>query len=184
MANPLYGMFNTLAQRNIQSAPSVSPTGFSGMNNAYTQFNGQLTPGYQPRPMNSGSYMNPAMQAVQTMIPQSNIIWIDSVDEISAYPTGKGWQQWFGDKHNPYLYVRVTDANGIIQPISRVRFKIEDNQTSVVQEANVTPENEPEATPAVSDAPTRDEFEQLSKAVNTISDSVNTLVDKLGELLK
>lgn len=111
------------------------------------------------------------------------MIWVDSIDEIAAYPTGRGWQQWFGDKHNPYLYVRETDANGIIQPLRRVRFQIEENAQPNSQEGEIINDGASEKT-GDSNSPSREEFDKLSKMVNDLSGSVGNLVDKLGDLLK
>lgn len=173
MANPLFGMRNNLWARQNQPGVTVPPV--SGPN--YNPYSTQSMPinSYQPTMQNQA----PIMQAMQTMIPQSNMIWIDSVDEIPAYPTGRGWQQWFGDKNKPFLYVRETDANGIMQPIRTVRFSIENGEQTNVQEGEIVQEQKEDAATEqkVPDVPTREEF-------NAVVDSLRTISDQLKDLLK
>ncbi len=108
-------------------------------------------------------------QPQQTVIPnQTNIIWVDNAEQIATYPTGRGWQQWFGDKNEQILYVRDTDANGVTQPIVKLRYEVMEVPSKTQTEEPVQ---------QISNGPTREEFDKLS-------DSVNMLVDKLGDLLK
>lgn len=180
MANPLFGMYGNAMQRTIQQNAAVAPT----MQN-YNAFNisRPISSFNQQMPAANQGPMMQAMNSIQTLVPSSNMIWVDSIDEIAAYPTGRGWQQWFGDKNNPYLYVRETDANGVIQPLRRVRFQIEDNAQPNVQEGEIVNDDAGEKTGG-SNSPSREEFDKLSKIVSELSGSVGNLVDKLGDLLK
>lgn len=130
-------------------------------------------PNYPPIIQN---FSIPQQTPVQNMMPnQTNILWVDNENEIQNYPSGRGWQQWFGNKNEQILYVRETDANGNVQPIAKLRYEvIEDTK---VEKAETVGEQKQEPAVVKYDGPTREEFNQLS-------DSVNLLVDKLGDLLK
>ena len=124
-------------------------------------------PVYPPIIQNFGV---PQQNSVQTAIPnQTNILWVDDESEIAAYPSGRGWQQWFGNKNDQILYVRETDTNGNPQPVVKLKYE-------VVEEA---PKQETASKTEVPkyDGPSREEFDKLTE-------SVNMLVDKLGDLLK
>ena len=62
----------------------------------------------------------------QSFTPQSNIIWVNNEQEINNYPSGRGWQQLFGDKNKNMFYIRETDLNGVTQPIRRLSYTFED----------------------------------------------------------
>lgn len=128
------------------------------------------TPNYTPIIQNFGV---PQQNSIQNMLPnQTNILWVDNENEIQNYPSGRGWQQWFGNKNEQILYVRETDANGNIQPIVKLRYEvIEEARYEAVQETKVEP------TTSAYEGPSRKEFDDLAA-------SVNMLVDKLGDLLK
>lgn len=112
----------------------------------------------------------PQQNSAQTAIPnQTNILWVDDESEIAAYPSGRGWQQWFGNKNDQILYVRETDANGNPQPIVKLKYEVVDEPT---KQETVAKTDAPKY-----DGPSREEFDKLT-------DSVNLLVDKLGDLLK
>ena len=135
---------------------------FGGINNG-TGFNTYVRPNnfYQP------SYTQP-----QTMIPnQTNIIWVDNEDQIATYPTGRGWQQWFGNKNEQILYVRDTDSNGVTQPVVKLKYEV---VTDPVQPVDVKQQDQSAVTQT---APSREEFDKLTA-------SVNMMLDKLGDLLK
>ena len=116
------------------------------------------------------------------MIPQSNIIWVDNAEQINSYPTGRGWQQWFGLKDEQVLYVRETDMNGIQQPLQRVVYQI-DAGTSIVPQTQASDEqpgvnqNGSQISQASADIVSREEFTKLA-------DAVNLMADKLSDLLK
>ena len=177
MANPLFGMRNNYFNyAGYPYYPATQPStipNYSQLTYPYSGNIGNSGPGIRQNNISSQS-TNPVGQAIQSMIPQSNIIWVESKDEIASYPTGRGWQQWFGDKNKPYLYVREMDMNGVIQPLKTVRFQIEDEPVQQESPASEAPTEE--SKPQI-DAPTREEF-------NKLSDAVNMLVDKLGDLLK
>lgn len=120
-------------------------------------------------PVSGFAPSQPIMQNVQSMVPQSNIIWIDDVSQIANFPTGRGWQQWFGLKNEQTFYVRETDMNGVTQPLRRVVYQLEEIQT------NEPPASANPATPA--DTVSREEF-------NKLSESVNLMTEKLADLLK
>ena len=122
------------------------------------------TPYYPTAPytMPTPLYAPPQQQAnfnpMQTMIPnQTNIIWVENESEIANYPSGRGWQQWFGDKNDSILYVRDTDNNGNPQPIVKIRYEVIDsgnetvppvNQGVPVQQTPFAPQSTPFTSPA------------------------------------
>lgn len=171
MANPFYGGAN-IGMR----GPVVPPIGSQsiGMN-----MGGSFFPPAQPimqPPMNT---MQQNLQNVQSMIPQSNIIWIDDVNQIAGFPTGRGWQQWFGLKNEQVMYVRETDMNGVTQPIRKVRYEpdvMESEPNRQAQPQQQTQESAPAPPPPPANAVTREEFQELAG-------SVKTLTEKLTELL-
>ena len=103
--------------------------------------------------------------APQSFIPQSNIIWVNNEAEIANYPTGRGWQQLFGDKNKSMFYIRETDLNGITQPLRRLSYTFEDTKSVEVQ-----------AVPS-DNSVTRQEF-------NDLAASVKNMTEKLADLLK
>ena len=127
-------------------------------------------PNYTPIIQNFGV---PQQNSIQNMFPnQTNILWVDNENEIQNYPSGRGWQQWFGNKNEQILYVRETDANGNVQPVVKLRYEvIEEARQEAIQETKAE-----SAVPAY-EGPSRKEFDDLAS-------SVNMLVDKLGDLLK
>ena len=168
MSNPFYGAANYGTRVPYISAPPIGARGI-GMNAGFNQ--PVVSPPINPQPI-----MQPSVsQNLQSMIPQSNIIWIDDPNQIASFPTGMGWQQWFGLKNEQVMYVRETDMNGVTQPIRRVRYEldmpVEQNQESV------TPVQTATSTEAVHDHVSREEFDKLA-------DAVNLMTDKLSDLLK
>ena len=107
-------------------------------------------------------------QAPQSIVPQSNMIWVNGEEEITNYPTGRGWQQFFGDKNKNVIYVRETDLNGITQPIKKLTYTMEEPP----KQEQPDPQPQPQENTV-----TREEFDKLTAAVNG-------MVDKLSELLK
>lgn len=157
MPNALFGGNTFSPYTNLFSSPyrgnSTSPV-YAPMSPTYTQ--------------------QPIMQNVQSMVPQSNMIWIDDISQIAYFPTGKGWQQWFGLKNEQVLYVRETDMNGVIQPMRKVMYQVEElSPNNVSQQEPMVKQGENET----NDSVTREEFNKLSEAVNTMT-------DKLSDLLK
>jgi len=179
MSNPFYGAANYGTRAPYISAPPIGARGI-GMNNGFNQ------PFVSP-PINPQPIMQPTVpQNLQSMIPQSNIIWIDDPNQIASFPTGMGWQQWFGLKNEQIMYIRETDMNGITQPIRRVRYELdmaneqpqETSQPAPVQapaQAQVTQSAPIQG--SVTDGVTREEF-------NKLADAVNLMTDKLSDLLK
>lgn len=139
-------------------------------------------PTYYPQPYALPSVNTAPQNPMQTMLPnQTNIIWVDNENEIAAYPSGRGWQQWFGDKNNQILYVRDTDANGNAQPIVKLRYEVLESSGPTTSEAAQEPTPAQAASETVKmpayDGPSREEFDKLSS-------SVALMLDKLGDLLK
>ena len=159
MANPFYGN-----------------TGFG--RNPYLPVSPVTSVGARPFGFNTQPIMQPSMpntpQNLQSMIPQSNIIWIDDFSQIAGFPTGSGWQQWFGLKNEQVLFVRETDMNGVTQPIRKVRYEIETENTAPVQTQAAPVQPAPEARV---EGVGREEFEQLAA-------TVKNLTEKLADLLK
>ena len=147
--------------------------------------------------MNNQPVMQPrqwAQQNLQSMIPQSNIIWIDDYSQIAQFPTGYGWQQWFGLKNDQVMFVRETDMNGVMQPIRRVRYELDNMpeqnvqnpvpvqtqmqaQTQAQTQGNGAVQAAVNQEPAQVSGVTRAEFDNLAK-------SVQTMTEKLSDLLK
>lgn len=116
----------------------------------------------------------------QSFTPQSNIIWVNSEQEINNYPTGRGWQQLFGDKNKNMFYIRETDLNGVTQPIRRLSYSFEDQTQQVPQQVSGQPQMQPQQTPAPevsAGGVSREEFDKLAQAVSLMT-------DKLADLLK
>lgn len=127
----------------------------------------------------------------QSFTPQSNIIWVNNEQEINNYPSGRGWQQLFGDKNKSMFYIRETDLNGVTQPIRRLSYTFEDQAPQQQaqpqpQPQTQAPHQDPQMTPqqsvqenlqTVPSAVSREEFDQLAK-------TVNLMTDKLSDLLK
>ena len=179
MSNPFYGAANYGARAPYISTPPIGTRGI-GMNAGFNQ--PLVSPPINPQPI-----MQPSVpQNLQSMIPQSNIIWIDDPNQIASFPTGMGWQQWFGLKNEQVMYVRETDMNGITQPIRRVRYELDMTNeqprenpqpavASVRDQAQVTQSAPVQG--SVTDGVTREEF-------NKHADAVNLMTDKLSDLLK
>lgn len=144
--------------------------------NPYTNSYLTGTPSYRTMPMAPVSSVpnyttvQPVMQSMQSMIPQSNIIWVDDVNQIGNFPTGRGWQQWFGLKNEQVIYVRETDMNGVTQPLKKVVYQLEEVPVNNSQVTEPLPSNNV-------DSVTRAEFDKLA-------DSVNLMTEKLADLLK
>lgn len=179
MSNPFYGAANYGARTPYISTPPIGSRGI-GMSNGFNQ------PFVSP-PINPQPIMQPSVpQNLQSMIPQSNIIWIDDPNQIASFPTGMGWQQWFGLKNEQVMYIRETDMNGVTQPIRRVRYELD--MTNEQPRENTQPAAAPVSDQAqvtqsapiqgsVTDGVTREEF-------NKLADAVNLMTDKLSDLLK
>ena len=150
-----------------------NPNTFQPYQPGYTVGQIQPSQSYSSMPV-----MNPQMQQTPRFnpvtMPQSNIIWISSKDDIQAYPTGRGWQQLFGVMNDDanLFYLRETDLNGVIQPIKTIRYEIVDETESSKEVSASSPAPVPTEQPAVS----REEFDSLTNAVNT-------LTTKLADLL-
>ena len=176
MSNPFYGAANYGTRAPYISTPPIGSRGI-GMNNSFNQ------PFVSP-PINPQPIMQPSVpQNLQSMIPQSNIIWIDDPNQIASFPTGMGWQQWFGLKNEQVMYIRETDMNGVTQPIRRVRYELdmapEQNQSTapIQSQESAAPVQTGVSTEAVRDHVSREEF-------NKLADAVNLMTDKLSDLLK
>lgn len=142
----------------------INPYSIYGSGNYGTYYSGQTMP--------QTPVQIPTMQpqpTPQSFTPQSNIIWVNGEEEISNYPSGRGWQQLFGDKNKNMFYIRETDLNGVTQPIRRLSYKFEDQQPQQTQTQ--------ETQQTVQSGVTRDEFDKLAQ-------SVNLMAEKLSDLLK
>lgn len=178
MSNPFYGAANYGARTPYISTSPIGSRGI-GMSNGFNQ------PFVSP-PINPQPIMQPSVpQNLQSMIPQSNIIWIDDPNQIASFPTGMGWQQWFGLKNEQVMYIRETDMNGVTQPIRRVRYELdmapEQNQNAATQ-TQETSAPSPVPAPAQASAPVQDSVSR--EEFNKLADAVNLMTDKLSDLLK
>lgn len=133
-------------------------------------------------PINPQPIMQPSVpQNLQSMIPQSNIIWIDDPNQIASFPTGMGWQQWFGLKNEQIMYIRETDMNGVTQPIRRVRYELD---MPAEQNQNTIPQTQETSAPATVPAPVPVQDSISREEFNKLADTVNLMTDKLSDLLK
>ena len=106
----------------------------------------------QPAPVQS-----PAMS-----MPQCNLIWVGSKDEVLNHPATPNETLYFGfSGDEPIMWVRETDVNGRIKnPLHKLRYSIEEDAFG------------PEA-----QFVTKEEHQKLYDLVNSVS-------QKLDELLK
>lgn len=195
MANPFFGGIGNLGMRPIgqfNSVPPavVPPVAAQPVNRAFNA--------YQPPVAQTVTPMGSAMNTIQAITPQSNLIWIDSPDEIPNYPSGRGWQQWFGDKNAMKLYVRETDSNGVMQPVRTVWMQFEDpapapsqDSTPIDQGQNAAKSAMPQPGLAPEGLPSREEFNALvdlakttSANVSDLAGVVKSLTGKFDELMK
>ena len=139
-----------------------------GLPNAYSYVRPPYVSSAIPQSMMSQPVQPQAMPAMQQMpVPQSNIIWVNSIEEIANYPTGKGWQQFFGDKNKEMIYVRDTDLNGVTQPIKKLAYTIVEDPEPTQSPPQQVPDN----------YVTKEEF-------NNLASSVKMMTEKLSDLLK
>lgn len=170
------------------TVPPMVPAPSNRMGNGYQ--NG----GYMP--MTSAAQN---VNTVQAITPQSNMIWIDDPAEIVNWPSGRGWQQWFGDKTSMKVYVRDTDANGVIQPLRTfwlhteppvVEGKSADGNLQMPTNGNAQEYSAPQSRP-VQQYPSKDDFDALVRIsndtisnVNKLTEAVSSLSGKMDEFLK
>lgn len=192
MANPFFGGIGNLGMRpvgqfNTVPPAVVPPVAAQPVNRAFNA--------YQPPIAQTVAPMNSTMNAIQAITPQSNLIWIDSPDEIPNYPSGRGWQQWFGDKNAMKLYVRETDSNGVMQPVRTVWMQFDDPSPSVPQDNMAVTQGQDAGQPSTmapaSTGPSREEFNALvdlakttSANVSDLAGVVKSLTGKFDELMK
>lgn len=111
----------------------------------------------------SAPTVNPGVVAA----PQCNLFWVNGIDELLAHPTSPNEQMYFGNKEEPILYVRETDANGQIKsPVKALHYTME--EIPIGPEAQFV---------------TKDEHKQLFDLVTKLSESVGSMDKKLEKLL-
>jgi len=109
--------------------------------------------------------MNPIMSAAAG--PKCNIVWVESMDEVLAYPTSPSEEMYFQDNNNPIIYRRETDANGNIKnPIHALHYTVE--EVPFGPEAQFV---------------TKDEHKQLYDLVEKLTHTVDGMNGKLEKLL-
>lgn len=199
MGNPFYGGIGNLGMRPMgqpTTVPQVNVPNFTPqpVSRAYSSY---VVPQQTTAPVVSSVMPGSStMNAIQSITPQSNMIWIDSPDEITNYPSGRGWQQWFGNKNEPIVYIRETDSNGVIQPIVTVWLDFKGPGTTEQQNANnqVTaaepvPDTKVASAPVSASAsasgtpPTREEFNTLAAATKQTNSDVASLVKAIGPVI-
>lgn len=197
MGNPFFGGIGNLGMRPVGQPSTIPPVAVPPVSaqSVNRSYNAYATPVPAPAPVVP---LNNTMSAIQAITPQSNIIWVDSPEEIQNYPSGRGWQQWFGDKNAMKLYVRETDSNGVMQPVRTVWMQFEDPAPSVQQdnaqiEQGVNTDKSAASQPVTSlgGSPSREEFDALVELAKTTSANVSdlagvvkSLTGKFDELLK
>lgn len=109
--------------------------------------------------------VNPVISAAAG--PKCNIVWVESIDEVLAYPTSPSEEMYFQDKNNPVIYRRETDANGNIKnPIRALHYTVE--EVPFGPEAQFV---------------TKDEHKQLYDLVEKLTHTVDGMNGKLEKLL-
>lgn len=117
-----------------------------------TNFAGRITP--QPS----------APAAVSSLMPQCNLFWAATKDEVLSHPKSPNETLYFGcSGDEPIIWVRETDANGEIKnPLHVLRYTTEEEVFG------------PEA-----QFVTKEEHKQLFDKVNEMSESLNKLIELL-----
>lgn len=116
---------------------------------------------------------NPAMnQQAQAMMsqPQSNVIYVDGMQEVLNHPAGPNEHLYFPEKSfNPQtgigvIWLRETDAKGEIKnPLKRLTYTMD--EVAFGPEANFV---------------TKQEFQKLFDVVSSMNGSVTKLMEELG----
>ena len=117
----------------------------------------------------SSTVQNPATSPVLNAAagPKCNIVWVNSMDEVLAYPTSPSEEMYFHDKNEPVIYRRETDANGNVKnPVHALRYTVE--EVPFGPEAQFV---------------TKDEHKQLYDLVAKLSNTVDGMNGKLEQLL-
>jgi len=114
-----------------------------------------------PSPMNLA--MNPQAQATNQQ-PQSNVIYVDGMQEVLDHPAGPNEHLFFPEKNSYTIWVRDTDAKGEIKnPLKKLNYTVE--EVAFGPEANFV---------------TKQEFQKLFDAVMSTNNAVNKLRQELG----
>lgn len=204
MANPLFGGMSNLGMRPIGApTPNVQPSAGYLPQPANRYYNSYATaPMPQGNPMIPANPVNNILNTMQAITPQSNLIWVNNPDEIPNHVIGRGWQQWFGDKNEPKLYIREMDMNGVMQPLQTVWVSFTDpNAAQQTQQSQpVSPSVQAPAQQEVSSSsnqnaqipvsapqttsarPTREEFDDLAMSVQKTNANVEEMTRAVSEL--
>lgn len=104
---------------------------------------------------------------ITQLTPQCNLYWVKNFEALMAHPTSPNEHLYFGSEEEPILYVRETDANGQIRsPIKVLHYTIE--EIPIGPEAQFV---------------TKDEHKQLYSLVEKLSTNVDSMNQKLEQLL-
>lgn len=121
-------------------------------------------------PIGSTPGSTPLSQSGLNGIPavsQCNLFWVKSIDDVMSHPTSPKEHLYFGSEEEQVIYVRETDSNGQIKsPIKILHYTIEDYPIG------------PEA-----QFVTKDEHKQLYSLVEKLSGNVESMNQKLEQLL-
>lgn len=99
--------------------------------------------------------------------PQCNLLWVKDLDALMAHPTASNEHLYFGNENEQIIYVRETDSNGQIKsPIKALHYTIE--EIPIGPEAQFV---------------TKDEHKQLYSLVEKLSGNVESMNQKLEQLL-
>lgn len=111
----------------------------------------------------SNPAMNPQAQAI-TSQPQSNVIYVDGMQDVLNHPAGPNEHLYFPEKNPGIIWVRETDAKGQIKnPLIKLTYTSE--EVAFGPEANFV---------------TKQEFEKLFELVQSTNGTINKLMDELG----
>ena len=113
------------------------------------------------------STINSGIGSGAAAVPQCNLFWVKNMEALMAHPTAPNEHLYFGNEDEPVLYVRETDANGQIKsPIKVLHYTIE--EIPIGPEAQFV---------------TKDEHKQLYSLVEKLSGNVESMNQKLEQLL-
>lgn len=149
--------------------------------NSYTQFTPVPSTRTRAFPPATYSAVTNPMPAVQT--PQTNIIWVNSIEDVYNYPMRIGWQYWFADRNRDVIYTREIDINGVASPIKVLPYSVED-ASPIPQPSTQIPEQKPIGQTQVQNSEnnyvTRDEFDSIS---SKLTSKLEEIGNQLTELL-
>lgn len=131
-----------------------------GTNNIFSTGNTNFLNRISPTPATPMGTLANVAAATQAPIPQCNLIWKNTIQEVLDHPRTPNETLYFGNPEENIIYVRETDGNGEIKnPLHGLRY--ETFEIPFGQEAKFV---------------TKDEFQQLYKLVAGMSGKLDQLM--------